>query len=166
MKMGTKLFFATLTIVVAGAVTYRIVHGPTRLRGTKFLGGDKGLGGVYEPGTTVSADVLDQLHPEIDTDALAAKVTDLAPKAQIQAYEISERLWTGGDFEGDKADLVKRILRDCAPQTSWHVPRGELPNDGARARVWDGVAWIVEVMGASVEEEVRETEKTAAGGAT
>lgn len=166
MKMGTKLFFATMTIVVAGAVTYRIVHGPTRLRAPKFLRGAMGLGGIYEPGTTVSADVLDEVHTEIDTEALAGKIVDLTPKAQIQAYEISERLWTAADFDGDKADLVKRVLQNIAPQTSWHVARGDLPEDDGRARVWDGVAWLVEVMGASAEEEARETEKVAAGGVT
>jgi hypothetical protein len=171
-KLGTKLFFATMTVLVAGAITYRIVNGPTRLRAPKFLRGDKGLRGVYEAGTFVSTDVLDLVHPEIDTDALAGKgvnvepkVVNLAPKAQVQAYEISERLWMAPDFDGEKADLVKRVLQSIAPHTSWHVPREELEDDGARARVWDGVAWIVEVMGASAEEEAREAEKTASGGA-
>ena len=165
MRLGTKLFFATMTVIVAGAVTYRIVHGASRVRGPRLLRGSKGLGRVYEEGATASDSLLARIHPEIDADALVGKVIDLSEKAQDQAYTISERIWLA-KFEGDKDDLVAHVLKNIAPNTSWHVPREELPDGDPRARVMDGVSWIVEVMGASAEEQARSSEKTAEGGVT
>lgn len=145
---------------------YRWMHGPQRLRGPKFFAGDKGLEGIYESEATVAPEVLDKLHAEIDDEALSSRVVNLAPKTQSQVYEMSRRLWVETDFDGDKQDLVLDVLKEVAPHTSWHVPRDELDEDSARAKVYDGVATVVEIMGASAEEEAREYEKRprAAGG--
>jgi hypothetical protein len=145
---------------------YRWMHGPARLRGTKFFAGDKGLEGVYEADATVAPVVLDELHEAIDDEALSSRVVDLSPKTQEQAYRISRRLWVETDFKGDKHDLVLEVLKKVAPHTSWHVPRDELEEESARAKVYDGVATLVEIMGASAEEEAREyeTQPQAAGG--
>lgn len=162
MKLGTKLFFATVTMAVAGWAIYRVLHGPGHLRAPKFLRNDEGVRKIHEPDKAVSAELLARVHPEIDTDALSSHRVGLTDKAQMQAYDISERLWTETDFEGKKDDLVRRVLESIAPQTSWHIPRSDLKSDDARAKVWDGVAWIVELMGASAEEQAREFEKKTA----
>lgn len=166
-SLGWKVAGAMGLTVGTGLVVYRVVHGPQRLRAPKFLRGDKGLRGIYDGGATVDEEVLKQLHSEIDDEALAKRVVDLSPKAQLQAYDLSRRLWVENDFEGDKSALVRRVLSSIAPQTSWHVPRVDLPDDSDRAKVWDGVMVVVDIMGASAEEEAREYEGgSAAGGAS
>ncbi len=115
----------------------------------------------------MAAEVLDQLHSVIDDEALAKRVVNLSSKTQLQVYELSRRRWMDTDFEGDMDDLARAVLANVTPQTSWHVPRAKLPNDSSRARVWDGVVAIIDIMGASAEEEAREfDEKVAAGGAS
>lgn len=166
MNLGYKLFFATATLVVGGAIVYRVVHGPQRLRAPKFLDGDKGLKGIYDADATVAPEVLEQLHPVIDDEELSSRVVNLSTKTQVQVYELSRRLWMDTGFDGDKEDLARDVLANVTPQTSWHVKREDLPENSARARVWDGVITIIDIMGASAEEEAREfDEKAAVGGA-
>jgi len=164
MRLGTKLFFATITVAVAGVVTYRIIQGNGRRRVPRFLHGEDGLRGIYEEGAKVSDPLLAETHPEIDTDALAGYVVNLSEKTQVQAYEISKRLWLSDSFDGDKNELVQRVLANVAPHTSWSTPSDKLDKKEPRARVRQGVSWIVEVMGASAEEAERENEKKASGG--
>lgn len=165
-SLGWKVAGAMALSGGVGLGIYRWMHGPQRLRGTKFFAGDKGLEGIYESEANVASPVLDKLHEAIDDEALSSRVVNLSTKTQEQVYAMSRRLWVETDFDGDKKDLVLEVLREVAPHTSWHVPRDELDDESARARVYDGVATIVEIMGASAEEEAREYEERpqAAGG--
>lgn len=151
---------------VTGYGIFRWYTGAHGLRAPKFLRNDEGLREIHQAGATVVPELIEQLHHVLDDEALKNQVVDLAPKTQIQTYDLSRRLWVETDsFDGDKDDLIEHVLRSVAPQTSWHVPRDELPADSARAKVWDGVAAIVDIMGASAEEEAREYEdRPAAGG--
>lgn len=166
MNLGWKVAGAMALTLGVGYGIYRWYHGPQRLRAPKFLKNDEGLRGIHERGATVAEELLEQLHSQIDDEVLAGRVIHLVPKAQVQAYDLSRRLWVDNDFDGDKPDLVRRVLKSVAPQTSWHLDREELPDDSDRARVWDGVVDVIEIMGASAEEETREhDQKVAAGGA-
>ena len=173
MKLGTKIFLATVVVAAGGVITYRVIVHKPKLRGPKFLAGDEGVKHVFVEENPVSSKVLDRVHPQVDTDAIADHVVHLSDRTQNTVYDIAHRLWTETDFVEvatarrlsdiqAKAELVRRILVNVAPQTSWHMPREQMSGD--RARVWDGVAWLVELMGASAEEQTRE-EKKAAGAA-
>lgn len=161
MKLGTKLILATFVVAGAAYGIHRVMNGHGRLRGLRYLRDGKGLTGIYEENAVVSSEVLGRAHHEIDTDALAEHVVHLSPKSQNQAYDISQRLWTATEFAGDKNKLVQKVLENIAPQTSWHVARSEMKDEDPRARTWEGVSFIVDLMGASAEEEAREVEKTA-----
>lgn len=175
MKLSTKLILMSVTIAMGGIVVYRVTRPRGPIRGPKFLAGDEGVKHIFAQ-NTVSSELLQIVHTEVDTDALVDTPVSLSDRAQRQVYDIAHRIWTETDFADSvsarrvsdseaKAELVRRILQNVAPQTSWHVPRGDMDDGDARAKVWDSVAWLVELMGASVEEETRSAEEKNRGAA-
>lgn len=158
MKPATKI---VLGVIVVGAAVGGSAYAIYRITRPAIAPSRAQNPTVYARGETVSPKVLALAHPMIDTDALADFVLNLEPKAQVQAYHVAHRIWTK-DFAGSKEDLVRRVLHEIAPDEALGLPRNKMSDrDGA---IFDAVAWLVELMGASVEEQAREP-LAAAGGA-
>jgi hypothetical protein len=154
MKTSTIVWITLSVVVVGGVVVYLVGHKDIRLA-------SKSLRIVHAKDEVVSAAVLEKLHPRINIDAIQGQVVHLTPTAQQKVYEVARRMWDE-PFRGNKVDLVRRVLTVVVPEASWQFTRADLPQDDARAQVWDGAAWIVELMGASAEDETRDV-KTAGG---
>lgn len=163
MKTSRKILLGLGGVALAvgsGVVIHRVVtRDPHRALGRLFNPGT-GVKGVHAEGASVSPAILARLHPRIDAQAIADHVVHLTLAAQDSIYDAAQDVWDQPDVPAHKDAIVRRVLAQ-ATRTTW-PDRASLRDDDPRAQVWDGTAWLVELMGASAEEQTREARAGAA----
>lgn len=166
MKTGHKILFGLglcAAAVGTGVVVHRVVtRRPLALR---VKNPHKAMA-AHAQGALVSPAILSRLHPRIDQDAIADHVVHLTPAAQNAVYDAAKALWAGTDVPQSKDAVVRTVLERAIPGRSWQVSRTALADEDPVAQIWDGAAWLVELMGASAEDEAREAQTVVAGAAS
>lgn len=160
MKTGHKILFGlglACAAVGSGVLVHRVATRRKRWSNPRAQ-----LSAVHAPDAVVSPAILGRLHPRIDQAAIADHVVHLTPAAQNAVYDTALALWAQPNVPENKDAVVKTVLERAIPGGSWTVARATLSEDDPRAQIWDGAAWLVELMGASAEDEAREAQTAGA----